>query len=148
MKVSRKQMTFFTAAARAHHLDEATPYTHFSYVDAHGHYSGPDIIGNRVVLEQLSKMGIVRLTGDEDDFAVELVERGDFLAGWFDGVRAAERGEGIEYSSYCSLPLAFVAGHQHWHEQQKPAAIPYKDEFQRRCHGFPCVDTGEVWRQE
>lgn len=148
VKVSRKKMTFFTAVARAHHLDEDTPYTHFSYVDAHGYYSGPDITGNMVVLEQLGKMGIVRLIGDEDDFTVELVERSDFLAGWFDGAREAARGAGTDYSSYCSMPVAFVAGHQHWHEQQKSNAIQYKDEFQRRCHGFPCVDTGEVWRQE
>jgi hypothetical protein len=148
MRVSRKQMTFFTAAARAIGTDEATPYTHFSYVDNAGHYSGADITGNQAVLEQLSRTGIVRLHGDEDDFTVELVDRADFLAGWFDGARAASRGEGTDYSSYSSMPVAFVAGHQHWHEQQKPTAIQYKEEFQRRCHGFPCVDTGEIWRQD
>ncbi|WP_147200850.1 hypothetical protein [Pantoea sp. CCBC3-3-1] len=148
MKVSRKQMTILTALARAHHVDDPTPYTHFSYVDSAGHYSGTDVTGNIATLERLATAGIIRLHGDEEDFTVELVERADFLSGWFDGARAAQRGEGTDYSSYCSMPMAFVAGHQHWHEQQKPSAIQYKDEFQRRCHGFPCVDTGEIWKQE
>ena len=148
MKVSRKMMTFFTAVARAHHIDTPTPYTHFSYVDDAGNYSGDDIEGYLRVLEQLGKMGIVRVIGDEDDFTVQLVERFDVLAGWFDGARAASRNEGTDYSAYHSCPIAFLAGHQHWHEQQHPSAIQYKDEFHRRCHGFPCVDTGEIWRQD
>lgn len=148
MKISRKQMKFFTAAACAVPVELNSPYTHFSYVDDAGHYTGEDICGNAKVLEQLAKTGMIQCHGDEDDFSVAFADRGDFLSAWAAGARAAEKGEGIEYSAYNANGIAFVAGHQHWHESQHPNHIPYKREYNRFCHGFVCVDTGEVWDQE
>lgn len=147
MKISRRQMRFFTAAAQAVPVELESPYSHFSYVDDAGQYSGEDICGDSKVLEQLVRMGMIRCIGDEDDFCVEFADRSDFLSAWAAGARAASRGEGIEYSAYNANGMAFVAGHQHWHERQRPGLIPYKAEFNRFCHGFLCMDTGEEWDQ-
>jgi len=148
MKISRRHMRFFLAAACAVPVELNSPYTHFSYVDAAGHYSGEDICSDSKVLKQLAGMGMIRCVGDEDDFCVEFADRGDFLSAWRAGARAAERGEGIEYSAYNANGMAFVAGHQHWHEHARPGRIPYKAEYHRVCHGFTCVDTGEEWDQD
>lgn len=148
MKVSKRQMRFFTAAACAVPVELNSPYTHFAYVDEAGNYSGEDITGDSKALEQLSKMGMIRCIGDEDDFTVAFADRSDFLSAWAAGARAAESGEGIEYSAYNANGMAFVAGHQHWHETQKPNHIPYKQQYNRFCHGFKCQDTNEIWMQE
>lgn len=147
MKISRRQMRFFTAAACAVPIEMSSPYSHFSYVDDAGHYTGEDICADSKVLEQLAKTGMIRCIGDEDDFCVEFADRGDFLSAWAAGARAASRGEGTEYSAYNANGMAFMAGHQHWHEHHRPGQIPYKAEFNRFCHGFTCVDTGEEWDQ-
>jgi hypothetical protein len=143
--ISRRQMRFFVAAAEAVPVCMESKTSHFSYMDENGCYFGDDITGDVKVLEQLSKSGIVRVIDGE---LVQFSDRGDFLASWKAGVNAAQSGEGFEYSSYNSMPVAYMAGYQHYKEREKGSStIPYKAEYDRFCHGFVCVDTGEVWDQ-
>lgn len=141
--VSRKQMRFFTAAACAVPVVLESKTTHFAYLEGDGSYFGEDITGDKKVLDQLQKAGLISVDGDFVFFS----DRGDFLASWKAGAKAAEAGEGFEYSSYNSMPIAYMAGYQHYKEHQSPSAIPYKAEYDRFCHGFVCVDTGEIWDQ-
>lgn len=148
MKISRRIMKFMTAAACAVPVELNSPYTHFSYVDDAGNYSGEDITGDTKVLEQLTRTTMITCDGDDADFSVRFIDRGDFLSAWAAGARAAENGQGNEYSAYNANGMAFMAGHQHWNEHSKPGRIPYKAEFNRFCHGFVCTDTGQVWDQQ
>ncbi|HEY3591724.1 MAG TPA: hypothetical protein VGL07_16920 [Buttiauxella sp.] len=83
---------------------------------------------------------ILTLVEESSPPAIELADRTDFLTSWVDGVRTARKGEGIDYSSYCSCPAAFIAGHRHYLGQQHPTAIPYKEEFEG-FEGQSCKKT-------
>ncbi|MDV1094965.1 hypothetical protein ACSI5N_25415 (plasmid) [Raoultella ornithinolytica] len=111
-------------------------------------YYGEDILGQSKALKQLCKAGILYCIGEPDDFVVQLADRDSFLLSWKAGAREARLGNSIDYIDYSDCPLAFAAGHMHWHERNKGRQRPYRLSEFDVCHGFEEADREDIWLQE
>lgn len=111
-------------------------------------YYGENILSQSKALKQLCNAGILYCIGDPDDFVVQLADRDSFLLSWKAGAREARIGNGMDYIQYSDCPLAFAAGHMHWHERKKGRVRPYRLSELNVCHGFEEADSDDIWLQE
>lgn len=103
---------------------------------------------NSQATEQAFKKGILNHEFSEDgEDAISINDRDSFISSFAAGALEASRGNGLYYADYASNQLGFVAGYQHYQERQKKKSPDYVYEDGYYCHGFECVDTGEVFRQ-
>lgn len=103
---------------------------------------------NKQAAEQAVKKGLLNFEMSEDgQQALSINERDSFISSFAAGALEAGRGNSLYYADYASHQLGFVAGYQHYQERQKKRGNDYSYEDGYYCHGFECVDTGEVFRQ-
>ncbi|MGL5103106.1 MAG: hypothetical protein ACRC6N_11370 [Plesiomonas sp.] len=147
MSISKSFFSLSVSIATAHVKQNDLGFLNSSYFDESSNmYIGSEIEGNQKGIHQAEKLMIGAMKIDEHgNIGIELVDRSDFLSGFSHGVNAARSGEGIEYSSYCSCPVAFLAGYKHYNNRLKHGGMAYRLEHGRVCHGMVCEDTNEVW---
>lgn len=103
------------------------------------------------IINKMQQIGVITILGHHDDEqqAIKLVERDDFLASFAAGANEARNGNDMLYADYNSNQYAFTAGYQHWTNRcgksKKPAQ--YSTEREYVCHGMICEDTNEIHRQ-
>lgn len=149
MHISKAFFNLLLAIATAHVKQRPLGFANLSNYDEDTNlYTGIEITSSKKAIESIEKTGLAMARTDEfGNSGIELVARPDFLNSFADGIKSARIGEGIEYSSYCSCPIAFVAGHQHYTSYKKFKGMAYRLDQGRVCHGMECEDTGEIWHQ-
>ncbi|MCK8586385.1 hypothetical protein [Yersinia ruckeri] len=149
MYISKAFFNLLVAIASSHVKQRPLGFTNRSNYDEDTNlYTGHDITSNKKAIENIVKAGIATVEMDElGNEGIELVARADFLNSFVDGIKSAGIGEDTGYSSYCSCPIAFIAGHQHYTAHRKYKGMAYRLDQGRVCHGMVCEDTGEAWHQ-
>ncbi len=105
------------------------------------------------VINKMQALNIITLLGvhDDEQQAIKLVERDDFLSSFEAGVREARNGSDLHYADYSNNQYAFSCGYEHWHKRNKKALkgklTHYSSEIEFVCHGFTDAATGDTHKQ-
>ncbi|WP_413113394.1 hypothetical protein [Thaumasiovibrio sp. DFM-14] len=103
------------------------------------------------IIDKMQSIGVIKLLGvhDDEQQAIQFVERDDFLASFAAGVGEARNGHDLLYADYSNNQYAFSAGYEHWHNRNSKKKKPpgYRLDKEYVCHGFKLEDTEEVWKQ-
>lgn len=103
---------------------------------------------NSQAASQGEKLGLFTLTADETGQPSLLIhDRDSFITSFAAGALEASRGNDIYYADYASSQFGFTAGYQHYQNRQSKKHCDYEYALGYYCHGFECIDTGEVFRQ-
>lgn len=150
MSIPKKQLNFVVELMEALPLD-GTKYEFHPDVTFCPHDEVYFGYFDTTIIDKMQQIGVITIVGEHDDEqqAVKLVERDDFLASFAAGANEARNGNDLHYADYSSNQYAFSCGYEHWQnrngKRKKPPAYSAKNEYV--CHGFICDDTGEMHRQ-
>lgn len=150
MPIPKKQLNFVVELMEALPLD-GTQYEYHPDVSYCPHdevYFGYFDID---VINKMQQIGVITIVGHHDDEqqAVKLVNRDDFLSSFAAGASEARNGNDLLYADYNNNQYAFSCGYEHWHNRNSKKKRPpaYSTAKEYVCHGFICEDTGEIWHQ-
>ncbi|UTM60431.1 hypothetical protein L4174_023900 (plasmid) [Photobacterium sp. CCB-ST2H9] len=150
MTIPKKQLNFVTQLMEAlplnGHVYELHPDVTFCPHDEvyFGYF-------DRTVINKMQEIGVITIVGHHDDeqMAIKLVERDDFLASFAAGANEARNGNDLLYADYNSNQYAFTCGWQHWHNRNTKTKKPpaYNSDLEYVCHGMLDIGTNEIHRQ-
>lgn len=150
MSIPKKQLNFVVELMEALPLD-GTKYEFHPDVTFCPHDEVYFGYFDETVIDKMQQIGVITIVGHHDDEqqAVKLIERDDFLSSFAAGASEARNGNDLLYADYNSNQYAFTCGYQHWQnrcaKRKKPAQ--YSAEREYVCHGMFCEDTNEIHQQ-
>lgn len=150
MAIPKKQLSFIIELMTALPLD-GTKYEYHPDVTYCPHDEVYFGYFDLTILDKMQSIGVITILGSHDDEqqAVRLVERDDFLAGFAVGASEARNGNDMLYADYNSNQYAFTCGYEHWQNRnRKKGKLPaYNSDNEYVCHGFIDGATNEVFKQ-
>ena len=103
------------------------------------------------IIDKMQKTGVIELLGihDDDQQAIRIIERDDFLSSFAAGANEARNGNDLHYADYSNNQYAFSCGYEHWQnrngKKKRPPAYDTNNEYV--CHGFIMNAEGDLWKQ-
>ncbi|WP_318491935.1 hypothetical protein [Photobacterium leiognathi] len=150
MTIPKKQLNLIISLMEAMPLD-GTKYSHQHdvYYDPNDeiYYGCFDV----PTLHRLQSMHIITIVGEHDneEQAIKINHRLDFLTSFESGVTEARNGNDLYYADYASHQYAFTCGFEHYQNRLKKEGrnVAYNIDKEYVCHGFNCTEHNDIWKQ-